>query len=815
MMENVFASTTALLASEFVEKFPEDRLNFTLSRVKRKTGVKFSRSDNIISIAGLWPWVLEAHDLLLGDVRKLDEGYDDESLDKEDIDADLYNEEEHSYLNLLESIQAEKQVKTGNIPEPVIYYEYKDQMLVGKDIMRPSALVDAVNESVKDSSEASSLKKLIAEKYLKSKEKEFENDKGTVKQAKDFESPKRSKKSVSGETSLNQSAEEITNIEIKVEVPNDDYDVIDIYGGDTDEMEDADLNKTPPTTSKSKKTNKKSETKRKSKTTEGVVTSKSSRRKSTPQRYVSPAWPRKEALRTVLDAEENENGTHDQPFGKKAKAPARTRKRGRKKRSQNTDEGFPCDECEYVGKGKSHLREHRIRHHGIRFRCEKCDKSFGFQKDLNRHMKSVHTDPSFFCEQCNKFYKSKKQFQEHVRSHQDGYVKPTYPCQMCSKKFSTKYVLATHIKSAHLGMKKSFLCPTCGRSFTQKNSYRQHANVHAGIRPYVCDICGKSFTYEKSLKEHKFLHDGVRRFKCPVCEKCFRQSTSLRIHLKVHQENRDYMCTACGKGFTQKQAMLRHERIHNGDKPYACSLCDKAFSDYSIIRRHMILIHKRDPKKWQEGIVTNVKKRRDYYIEGGPGHHYRGLDDAIEKSIKQVCEASLKETSDKLVKDKVPQVQKKTFSGMENFDAPDRYTSPNVVEKTSQSSSMSDKIGVIKNTSMPINYSIQPSGGYSPNVSSGLNSQDLVSQESLVSRYQQIEDMYSRELPHQRNLFSSSSTTDQMRSQLQNLPYVAPVTTNDQAQSLHSQSLHNQWVFPGYPPYYNPSPFPPYQGPQN
>ena len=65
-----------------------------------------------------------------------------------------------------------------------------------------------------------------------------------------------------------------------------------------------------------------------------------------------------------------------------------------------------------------------------------------------------------------------------------------------------------------------------------------------------------------------------------------------------------------------------------------CNLCGRAFSDYSIIRRHMMLIHKKDPKDWRGDILSNLKKRQDYYIEGGPGHHVRDLKQAETETVE-------------------------------------------------------------------------------------------------------------------------------------------------------------------------------------
>ncbi|XP_046352615.2 zinc finger protein 37-like [Haliotis rufescens] len=308
------------------------------------------------------------------------------------------------------------------------------------------------------------------------------------------------------------------------------------------------------------------------------------------------------------------------PKAKKKQLSGAQKRRGRPKRlPSEIPKEFHCDKCPYFANKRCHLREHERRVHITKeFKCEHCDKIFGFGKDLKRHLKT-HLKPQNCCDICGKLYKGVKSLVEHRRTHEDGYIKPEFECEICKKNFSTKYVLAYHIKSEHLGMKRTYMCPTCGKSFSQKNSYLQHANVHMGFKPYKCEVCGKAFSYEKSLKEHRFMHDDIRRFKCPVCEKTFRQSSAVTIHMKVHKETKDYVCMACGKGFSQKQALIRHERIHLGEKPFSCGLCGRNFTDSSILRRHMILIHKKDPKKWREDTINNTVRRTDFFIDVLPG----------------------------------------------------------------------------------------------------------------------------------------------------------------------------------------------------
>ena len=335
---------------------------------------------------------------------------------------------------------------------------------------------------------------------------------------------------------------------------------------------------------------------------------------------------------------------------------SRTKKRARSPKPtsetvhvKEEDTDFVCDQCSYVAKKLSHLREHKRRVHITKeFKCDKCGKIFGFGKDLKRHF-LTHQKAENCCDICGKMYKTVRTLADHKKTHDTDYVKPEFPCEFCDKIFSTKYVLAYHIKSEHLGIKKSYMCPTCGKSFSQKNSYLQHANVHMGIKPYHCDICGKSFSYEKSLKEHKYMHADDKQFECPVCNKKFRQSSGVAIHMKIHKDRKDYVCSACGKGFSQKQALVRHERIHLGEKPFACSLCKRTFTDSSILRRHMMLIHKKDKTNWREHTENNVQRRTDFFIsvvaeDGKPKKREQPVED-IKKVTNDEQSSIIQESS--------------------------------------------------------------------------------------------------------------------------------------------------------------------------
>ena len=533
---------------------------------------------------------------------------------------------------------------------------------------------------------------------------------------------------------------------------------------------------------------------------------------------------------------------------------------------------YKCAECDYSSARRTRWTEHMGRVHGIitekdlqrqkqpDFPCQLCEKSFIFEKDLKRHNRIVHTAVSQTCEVCNKTYKSKYVFDKHMATHKEGYVQPMFTCQLCPRSFTTKFMLAHHIKSEHLGIKKTYLCPTCGKSFSQIRSYRQHANVHAGIRPFQCETCGKSFTYEKSLKEHRYMHDNLRRFACKTCGKAFRQYTCLIIHQKTHKDTKDHICSSCGKGFTQKQSLIRHERIHTGDKPYTCGICRKAFSDYAVIRKHMMMCHKKDRDCWKDEIITDVRRPlSNHYISGGPGYVPREKSTKISDYVKP-SDANLVNTDNLEPGQPMPHVPGQMFpvvptESMDSatevpedinrtnddlfrkvnitdedaqnalsrltavYSGSNLYTTPSLVQ--SQEIALIPDIKVQQNspqqeqnqiTLMPLNYSLSPN--YATAVSAARAIDHPLSEEAIanylkaeVCPKQQPKD-YTPVLAPLSSLVPVSETQSQ-KGQGQ-----VAVTTPISGDSIISQAALSAWGYAGYPGYYTPASFVQYHGQQ-
>ena len=110
----------------------------------------------------------------------------------------------------------------------------------------------------------------------------------------------------------------------------------------------------------------------------------------------------------------------------------------------------------------------------------------------------------------------------------------------------------------------------------QKPYLVQHQQTHSGEKPFVCSTCGKVYTAKNTLVQHQRVHIGEKPFLCTDCGKAFTIKQHLMPHQRTHSGEKPFSCSKCGKAFTSKSSLLQHQRIHTGERPFVCTECGKA-----------------------------------------------------------------------------------------------------------------------------------------------------------------------------------------------------------------------------------------------
>ena len=119
--------------------------------------------------------------------------------------------------------------------------------------------------------------------------------------------------------------------------------------------------------------------------------------------------------------------------------------------------------CPHCGKSLIHYRMKKhiqVVHGDKKWFCNKCDKKYNQEDNLQRHIRVIHEGHREICPHCGRHLKS--ELSKHIEQvHKERIM---VSCEYCDKQYSRKYVLQSHVKSVHEGeMIQCDYCPFKGK----------------------------------------------------------------------------------------------------------------------------------------------------------------------------------------------------------------------------------------------------------------------------------------------------------------------------------------------------------------
>lgn len=142
------------------------------------------------------------------------------------------------------------------------------------------------------------------------------------------------------------------------------------------------------------------------------------------------------------------------------------------------------------------------------FKCEICNKEFGWRHNFLRHLDS-HMLPDKKCSSCDFVTNTDQALKYHIRKMHSDF---SFACnhENCSFKTKRKGNLKNHILSVH--KKTRLCCSNCDKTFSQKKNLQRHMNLYHNTLSTIhhCSLCTYVTHRADNLQKHKLSMHNIK-----------------------------------------------------------------------------------------------------------------------------------------------------------------------------------------------------------------------------------------------------------------------------------------------------------------
>ena len=243
------------------------------------------------------------------------------------------------------------------------------------------------------------------------------------------------------------------------------------------------------------------------------------------------------------------------------------------------------------------------------FLCDFCNDNFTEKKDLDSHVKTIHT--------VFKPRKIKHSPEKSNESLQIPFEGEFYSCEFCNDHFTLNEDLDSHVKTIHTVFKPRKIKNVAEKdnNLQMKQSFSEYKNVsdlsiHVNSSKvsefqlsddignsksdyYKCNTCDKSFLKISNFKNHMAFHKigtkSTNNMYDDIEGDVNGMSNTMELNIPEKlgkpKSNKNY-CPFCGKIFI-RDGLNQHLEVTCGAIQYKCLTCSKKFSTVENLKRHL------------------------------------------------------------------------------------------------------------------------------------------------------------------------------------------------------------------------------------